>query len=349
MKNIINSKQLFNSKNIADKCDLVYSQKVSVEEYRKIDKSLETVVISKTNNLDYRTVLYKLKKFTIKNNFVIYCHTDLVEDFFVLINNETQLKNLTLITGQSDRKIDKSLFESRPPSIVSWYSPNVSYKNLNLIPIPLGIADKFSKKNLNTDDISKKLDLSYGNKINKIYINFSINTNFSHRKNLYKAFRNKDFAVIDQANITNTKYHENLKKYNFTLCPWGNGVDTHRMWEALYSGSIPITMHHQTYSRFKENFPILFVNNYRDINLDLMNKTIQKINNPNPFSLDTASIFELITYDKKNEENTIYQIYESSEIIKNNLKNYNKRESKLRLKKKLSTYHRKIYQKIFKI
>ena len=80
-----------------------------------------------------------------------------------------------------------------------------------------------------------------------------------------------------------------------------------------------------------------------------MNKTIQKINNPNPFSLDTASIFELITYDKKNEENTIYQIYESSEIIKNNLKNYNKRESKLRLKKKLSTYHRKIYQKIFKI
>ena len=60
--------------------------------------------------------------------------------------------------------------------------------------------------------------------------------------------------------------------------------------------------------------------------------------------------FVLMNFNiEENEENTIYQIYESSEIIKNNLKNYNKRESKLRLKKKLSTYHRKIYQKIFKI
>jgi hypothetical protein len=349
MQNTINSKQLFNSKNIADRCDLIYSQKVSVEEYEKINKSLETVVISKTTNPDYETVLYKLKKFTIKNNFVIYCHSDLVEDFFILIKNNTKLQNLTLVTGQSDRKIDKSLFENRPSSIVSWYSSNVSYKDPRLIPIPLGIADKFSKKNLSTDDISKKLDLSYGDKINKIYINFSINTNFFHRKHLYKIFQNKDFTVLDQANITNTKYHENLNKYNFTLCPWGNGIDTHRMWEALYSGSIPITIHHQTYSRYRENLPILFVNNYKEINLDLMNKTIQNINNPNPFNLDISSIFELISQDRKVQNNNKYIIYESSEKTDKNLTNYEKRERKIGQKKKLSTLYRKIYQKVFKI
>ena len=46
--------------------------------------------------------------------------------------------------------------------------------------------------------------------------------------------------------------------------PWGNGIDTHRFWEALYLGSCPITVKHKNYSDFK-NLPN-FLNDYSELN-----------------------------------------------------------------------------------
>ena len=35
-------------------------------------------------------------------------------------------------------------------------------------------------------------------------------------------------------------YRRILLNYMFVICPEGNGIDTHRMWEALYLRTIPI-------------------------------------------------------------------------------------------------------------
>ena len=45
-----------------------------------------------------------------------------------------------------------------------------------------------------------------------------------------------------------------MSKHNFVLAPWGNGIDTHRFWEILYSGSIPVTKKHIIYDSF-QNIP----------------------------------------------------------------------------------------------
>ena len=60
------------------------------------------------------------------------------------------------------------------------------------------------------------------------------------------------------------KYHDSLKNYRFVLCPWGNGIDTHRIWETLYSGNIPVTKQHHTFSTSQE-LPIIFVDSYEEI------------------------------------------------------------------------------------
>jgi hypothetical protein len=40
--------------------------------------------------------------------------------------------------------------------------------------------------------------------------------------------------------VTAKEHVERLAKYKYCLCPEGNGVDTHRLWEALLLGSVPI-------------------------------------------------------------------------------------------------------------
>ena len=34
--------------------------------------------------------------------------------------------------------------------------------------------------------------------------------------------------------------------------PYGNGYDTHRIWEALYSGSIPVVKENKAFNQFKD-------------------------------------------------------------------------------------------------
>jgi hypothetical protein len=302
MKNIKSSNYILNSKNIADKCDLIYSQKISVEEFEKLKNKENITIIEKTNHKDYKTVLYKKNKFTLRENDTIYCNSELIEDFFSVINKNQSLKNLFLITGQSDRKITKSLFLLKPESVFKWYSINVDYDDKNLIPIPLGIADSFSKKNLNVKHIFENIDFSYGNKENKLYLNFRLNTNFFHRRKLYKIFRNKKWTKLQETDISNKDYLNNLKKYNFTLCPWGNGIDTHRLWEAIYNGSIPITIKHKTYSKL-QGLPILQVDSYRQIDKKFLDKSLKEIKkNLDVNKLNVNSIFESISEFKINNE-----------------------------------------------
>jgi hypothetical protein len=52
----------------------------------------------------------------------------------------------------------------------------------------------------------------------------------------------------------------------FVICPEGNGIDTHRLWEALYLKTIPIIKKNKI-SPFlqKANLPILILNDWSDL------------------------------------------------------------------------------------
>ena len=59
-------------------------------------------------------------------------------------------------------------------------------------------------------------------------------------------------------------YRKKLINYMFVACPEGNGIDTHRFWEALYLNVIPVTTNKNFYSQF-ENLPILAINKWEDL------------------------------------------------------------------------------------
>ena len=42
------------------------------------------------------------------------------------------------------------------------------------------------------------------------------------------------------------EYLNELSKYRFCLCLRGNGIDTHRFWESLYLGVIPVILNNKT-------------------------------------------------------------------------------------------------------
>ena len=230
-------------------------------------------------------VYIRKKNFELRENDIIFCKTEFIHELFRILKKQCDFKNIKLITHQSDLKITKKMYRKKPKCISEWYSCNVDVDSGDLIPIPLGLAN-FHSKNLNDKYFSDNINLSeyFKNKEKLFYLNFNPNTNFAHRKNIYKIFEKTVWADCELKPVDLKEYAKKINNHNFVLAPWGNGIDTHRFWEILYSGSIPVTENHIIYKSFK-NIPKLLLNNYSQIdenflyeNLDILKLNKEKFN-----------------------------------------------------------------------
>ncbi len=295
------------SNDFAEIADVIYSERKSQFEL----DYLESKIVDISNNPNFLCMTTNLLNFKIYDNSVIFCNTDHIDNLFFHLRKIKNLKNITLITHQTDQMITKTLYQKKPKSILNWYSVNIDYKSADLHSIPIGLASDFSLKNLTKRNFSNFVKENYKKDNSEIYLNFNINTNFKERKGIQELFKNKKYATIDLGEPDKKNYLRNIKKFGFILCPWGNGVDTHRFWETLYAGSIPVTKWHQTY-KCAENLPVLFVDEYEEINEDLLENFMN--------TLDSRNYnFETLTKDywvKRIQENSLmgagYQVTEKN-------------------------------------
>jgi hypothetical protein len=119
----------------------------------------------------------------------------------------------------------------------------------------------------------KEKSQSFYERIPKIYVNFSKeNDRFKDRVNSLKSIPNK-LMIFNDTFTKRTINWRIMSKYTFVLSPFGNGMDCHRTWEALCLGCIPI-LRAPGFKKMFENLPILIVNNWFEVNQELLDKTI---------------------------------------------------------------------------
>lgn len=282
----ISEDDLITSYNLARNCDKVFVEAVTHDQFENI-KNKYSKILSKNEIL----IVYKNIRLEICENDIIFCHSNYIHELFYLLKKVNNLKNIKLVTSQSDVKITKKLFNTKPECISEWYGINVDYKHEKLFPIPLGIANNYSPKNLTyANFLGSRKNM---NKLRKIYCNYNPNTNNDERKNIKDKFKSNDLLFFDDPDLSFDQYASRLSKYEFVLCPWGNGFDTHRFWETLYSGSIPITKLHHTYS-FVPSFSAIFINSYDEINENLLDNFLKNYNQINPDLLTVPYWINLI-------------------------------------------------------
>ena len=333
--------EIITSNNFARNSDVVFSEFIDNREFKKLKNIDDKVILNISNGL----TTYFTKKFSIKNGDIIFCKTEFIHILFKKLNENKKNvpNNLILISSQSDIKIDKKLFKQKPKCISKWFSINVSHDDADLIPIPLGLPETRNTKNIIYEDFSY-LRLKFEKKTEKIFSNFNLNTRYFHRYKYAKTgLDNTDF-IIQKANSNYIDYLNSLSKYKYTLCPWGNGYDTHRLWESLYSKSIPITTGHIAFKNFKD-LPIIFINDYEQINLEYLRK--YTFNNLNLEKLNINWWINLIASNKKESDNKIYELQFRESEIEKIINKYNSIFKLSIFLKKLYTFCRRCHIKIF--
>ena len=151
--------------------------------------------------------------------------------------------------------------------------------------IPLGITndcdDSYLHKIYGNQDIMidvMNMDIA---KNNLAYINFNVSTYPFERQTILDLFLDKEWSY--SGSIENTlegrkRFLMDIKSSKFVFCPRGNGIDTHRLWEALYMGSYPIVKRENAHDLF-DGLPILFIDDWSEINEDMLNEKFEEYNN----------------------------------------------------------------------
>lgn len=198
------------------------------------------------------------------NPYYIFCYSHLINELSLKIH---YFKNkFVLVTHNSDQNIgpfDSVKIILNCNNLVKWYAQNLLFDHYKLQLIPIGLANSMWPHGNLTPFNDKNLIDNLSNKTRFIYFNFNINTNIEKRRPCYETLK-KNLIWLDNINPTSNLYR--LKEYRFCICPEGNGVDTHRLWECLYLKVVPIVLNTPfTQILTKHNIPLVILNNWSDI------------------------------------------------------------------------------------
>jgi hypothetical protein len=212
----------------------------------------------------------KFLNYTTTNNNITYLKTDffVIKRQFIWRNNIHPTKiQKNIIVGHSDYSFINDYVDIRWKYFVINNCSNKS----NVYSIPLGMTNYCDDSPLhkiygNTELFFKILKTEKIIK-NVIYMNFTITTFPQVRQNVYNMFKDKDFVTngnIDHTLNGRENFLHDIYNHKFCLCPRGNGIDTHRIYEALYLKTIPIVVKHKTHDNL-DDLPILFINKWAEI------------------------------------------------------------------------------------
>lgn len=213
---------------------IIYNQLI-----KSIDNPSYCNIFCYTHVLANNDIVDKLNKFL--NPFYLYLHNS--DENFNLkhLNNLKEVSNLKHI-----------------------YTQNMDVIDVNVSPLPIGLANSMwihgdkeeLLKNMNNVEMNSI-------KTNKIYFNFSVQTNKNKRKLCKDIIENKKIKWIPKNNYK--EYLKILSTYKFAICPEGNGLDTHRFWECLYLKVIPICLKNNLTEHYSKTFPVVLLEDWEDL------------------------------------------------------------------------------------
>lgn len=247
----------------------------------------------------------------IKSPVIYVCGSSIlhfINTLLPLIN-----KPFILVSGDCDETMPYDILNEKflnclldDNRLIQWFSQNMVLNHNKITKIPIGldyhtltqrplwgpIASCKQQELILTSLISNSSFFwereikCYGN------FHFTMNTKLGYdRKDAYNKI-NKNLIYYEPSQVKRIITWNNQIKYAFVICPHGGGLDCHRNWEALILGCIPIVKTSKIDDLYKD-LPVLIVNEWSDINDNLLTKTIDNFKikyNKNEFNMEKLKL-----------------------------------------------------------
>lgn len=209
----------------------------------------------------------------IENADVLFCKSEFLEELFKIHFHSIRAR--VIICGNSDFEFLKPLGPI-PKSVKQLYLQN-SYisDSIRIFTLPIGIEN--FKLGVNGTPYLMQSAIPMQDKINSILIG-PFGSTHGFRLEIEETFSKISGPWLFLAErLSPKRYYTTSSKFKFIACVRGNGVDTHRLWETLYRGSIPIVLSDSWSESLQYlNLPILYVKDWKPEGLQtVINRNVQ--------------------------------------------------------------------------
>jgi hypothetical protein len=202
------------------------------------------------------------------NPKLLFCYSQRIQ---TLSSSLKLFKNpCVIVFGNSDENmtLDKCKPFIESSLIKHIFCQNLMFNHVKVSFIPIGIANQ----QWNHGKLSNFEQYCFYNMHNEktelILLSMSLHSNRQRAQWSYelsiKGIQNRKF-------VYHKDYLDTLAMSKFCICPEGNGIDTHRLWEALYMKSIPILRKCAfTDILVAASIPCVLVDSWTDINISTL-------------------------------------------------------------------------------
>lgn len=189
---------------------------------------------------------------------VIFVNSDRFED----VNFNFFPKVKVIISGNTDRNFVK--LPETPQTVKLMLLQNCTISNDKVKTVPVGIENKRNGRYIASQIFRKPINRNRFEP--KILVPPMSNTNPIRSKLINLAASLPELFDVSLNYLHEKQYFNLIKKYQFILCPEGNGFESHRIWESLYLGIFPVMLK-TTWSETLGylDLPILLVDDLRQI------------------------------------------------------------------------------------
>ena len=216
----------------------------------------------------------------IEKGNTIFVKTDFLDDFFQKIHPHITTDYILISHNSDDSAPGKNARFLEDKKLLAWFAQNHDgYLHPKLHPIPIGIAN-FHWKHGNFHQILK-VQKEKVSKRYLAYLNVNTQTFPIERKIVVELLTKTSFCYQKTAR-NYKKFLKDLASSQFIISPRGNGLDTHRLWESLYMGSIPIVKSSSLDPLYKE-FPVLIISSWEEITEDFLKQKQQELSKQKDF------------------------------------------------------------------
>ncbi len=205
---------------------------------------------------DLRNLL--MNKSNVKKYKSLYVNGDLVIKLIEYRNALPRIENLVIMESDIPQYVKKlTKLYSKVDRI---FSNNLVGKSDRCQPIPLGLerqayrsSGRLANFKSNADSRERKITFL-------IAWNDSTNINRSRYRREFLKCQN---ALIITNRLHAKTVHKLMRKSMFVPCPAGGGLDTHRVWEAIYLGAVPVVLKSEFCG--DSTWPVIVVEKWLDI------------------------------------------------------------------------------------
>lgn len=168
-------------------------------------------------------------------------------------------KKFVIACQNADTEFNMGWLVKLRPYALHIYSINCVVQDPMVTTIPIGFGDW-------SLDIIPSIRVSAPRTI-EILAGFLVKTNPKAR-DLCLASMKRDPRAITDLTKTKQEYYERLCISKYVVCPEGQGHDTHRVYESIYFGAVPIVLKPSVLAHLYKDMPICWVDSWDSIELN---------------------------------------------------------------------------------